>query len=1313
MSPHPFAGPSPSPVGSTNRPSPRHQENVVQPPALTTSLSGPQYQGLGVALGGGYVSTPLSTTSLSSPFSQSQSPYLPSPGGAVRGSSPMASRLSSNHTAPYNPQEWGPVGGASSNVGPAMYPQSNNNNGVRSPQPPPPASDIVPSPPPPYSPPGQRQPLRDSDVQAFSSAGSASPATVPSQYNTPTSSATTPEAPAGYRYAPPQSCPLSMAQLSDVELCLQQLSFPPPPGGPSSRSSSRNGSTKPHGLFNFPSLGIGRSRKSTKAPRTNVPQSTSSESHPQPLSVPLRPPSSKRAASTGAINTSGSSSRATGASPSPSPPRRSWEPGMPLPPPPPGPPPSTRSLSVSGSLESSSRRTVHPTSKPGNRPAPAPGTGLEPVPRTPADWVDEVSPQPDHNGPLRSSTGRSLSRSSNGFNETNTQGSGESASAPQKSPSSGLFRSPAVRDTNVKGIRERRLENRQKRHPGPEDFSATSPSTNPWVQAVEQMKLSDLVLPGSSGGRDYLDRQTLTTKSLPLSARSAMSDDQQNRSRTSSGLFSTRSSFSTPKPEPSPTTFRRDGYAQTPPFSPNTDLYSPTSAKDVPHAVPPKALPTPPPQSAHDFKPATPSGVADRPISHILHVPNDPVPMPPPLSPRGVSTTQQTSTVDSAIKRDTEFVCEAVKRHQEFIEKEAAAGSESEALRLFADFIISESSIRRGRYANAWNSNSLDVQDVRQRLFEPPKEPFPLPENSQDTLSASRRQPSGGQPTIEIPQSRPETAWWNSYQPCLSPIASISISNDEMSSRGRAPSRWWESKSSSEGVEGRVQRSKRESKYMGLPRELREAMQWGHGQVLQEAEEEGYPVSQPNAYGPNEYPPEKVGWHEQPSEPPPSNNASQGGFNPYSKAHKLDISRLVTLPPPFPRHHPAVNNSHPDLVSYRTTVRSISDLSEVKGTRQRHRIQLENMQQEHQRKIQEGRRQFRSNIQSQIQQGSITFAEAAEAEAALALEEKRLEEYLVQAEFDSYQEVVLQPLHAILTDRINRATACIDELSSKLFDAAQYETPDQAQEEGDEKPELLEKLTQLKWLFEAREQLHLEIYDLLSERDEKYRAVVSLPYRQSNNEEKIRETDAFFTRDALDRRVQYEAGTLARLESFMDVIEEHVVRGVEIHLSVFWDIAPSLLDLLQKIPEDLRGFEIQIPANEYEENPSYHRHPLQYLYSLLSHAEKSTYQYIESQTNLLCLLHEVKSAVTAATCKLMEAQRIRQGEAEDVVRREMQESRAEKERALTADLKDKVSTVEGQWTEALGSTIEAVRERVKKWLMAEGGWEELEQLEVA
>jgi hypothetical protein len=94
--------------------SPRRREHVAQPPTLTTSLSGLQYQGLGLS----YSPAPNSTTSLSSPFSQSSnSTYLPSPGGVARGSSPMASRLSGVYNAPYNPREWGPVGGNSPALG--------------------------------------------------------------------------------------------------------------------------------------------------------------------------------------------------------------------------------------------------------------------------------------------------------------------------------------------------------------------------------------------------------------------------------------------------------------------------------------------------------------------------------------------------------------------------------------------------------------------------------------------------------------------------------------------------------------------------------------------------------------------------------------------------------------------------------------------------------------------------------------------------------------------------------------------------------------------------------------------------------------------------------------------------------------------------------------------------------------------------------------------------------------------------------------------------------------------------------------------
>ncbi len=115
--------------------SPRRREHVAQPPALTTSLSGLQYQGQGLGLT--YSPAPLSTTSLSSPFSQSaHSPFLVTPGGAARGSSPMASRLSVAYPTAYNPREWGPVGRNSPSVGPGHTSQSRQSSTIVAPAPP-------------------------------------------------------------------------------------------------------------------------------------------------------------------------------------------------------------------------------------------------------------------------------------------------------------------------------------------------------------------------------------------------------------------------------------------------------------------------------------------------------------------------------------------------------------------------------------------------------------------------------------------------------------------------------------------------------------------------------------------------------------------------------------------------------------------------------------------------------------------------------------------------------------------------------------------------------------------------------------------------------------------------------------------------------------------------------------------------------------------------------------------------------------------------------------------------------------------------
>ena len=635
------------------------------------------------------------------------------------------------------------------------------------------------------------------------------------------------------------------------------------------------------------------------------------------------------------------------------------------------------------------------------------------------------------------------------------------------------------------------------------------------------------------------------------------------------------------------------------------------------------------------------------------------------------------------------------------------AASDEDRLRVFADYILAESRLRRRRYSHAWASGNFDVRPVRERLFE--QTPY-MPRRSSGLQESTIASPVEPASPAGVSDTRSEAPWWSNYQPCLSPIASMS-NNDEKSSRGRTPSRWWESRSGSDGVARHVERSKRETKYMGLPRELREAMQLGASQDGSVHED---PSSQPGA---SDYPaektnPEKFGVYEDEQFSPVYTISTLRASQP-AVPRKLDVSRLVTLPPPYPRHYPAVNNSHPDLVSYRTVVRSVSDFQQVTARRKRYRVNMEALQKDTEQKILDNRFTFRSNIRAQIEDGSISFAEAAEAEEALKVEEQELEKQRVQAEFDSFQDVVLNPLHEILNERITQANSCLHELGNRITVDGQSLNPNQTQEEGDEQPELLERLTQLKWLFEARENNHREVFALLSERNERYKAIVMLPYRQTKNKDKMRDTEAFFAADNHDRRIAFEGEGLTRHRNFLEIIDANVGRGVELQLSAFWDIAPNLLDVLQSIPEDLTAFEgIEIPDAELAENPSYHRFPLQYLHSLLTHAERSTYQFIESQTNLLCLLHEAKTGVMAAEFKIREMQckGIGEGGASNA-KEEIGRARSEQEKALTRELKDQVSTIEEQWREALGSHLESTKQRVKSCLVEDGGWDDVEQAE--
>ena len=491
---------------------------------------------------------------------------------------------------------------------------------------------------------------------------------------------------------------------------------------------------------------------------------------------------------------------------------------------------------------------------------------------------------------------------------------------------------------------------------------------------------------------------------------------------------------------------------------------------------------------------------------------------------------------------------------------------------------------------------------------------------------------------------------------------------------------------------------------MGLPKEARESLQWDENQ-----ESPAYYSSASNSqvYGPNEYPLEKVGLHGDAQSIASSTRQFVPSPSPATPdPHKLDVSRLVTLPPPYPRHHPAVNNSHPDLASIRTNLRSLLDWEDVKSTKERFKEKADSRRDQEQSSLTDRRSQLRYNIQENLRSGVMTYADAAKAEADFQAIEDRKSQDSVQNIFDTFQTEVANPLHALFCERITKANASMEHLRSRLSNVAQELNPNQTQEEGDEQPELLEMLTLLKWLFEAREQLHREMFELENERNDLYKDIVVLPYAQAGNKEKVKEANEFFRRDAQDRKVTLEKEILKRHEDFMNVVEQNVSRGVEAQLSAFWDIAPGLLAIVQKVPQRLEDLDILIPPQEYEENPVYHQFPLQYLYSLLAHAGRSAYQFIESQVNLLCLLHEVKTAVMIAGSRLLETQRCLEGEDIASVDTEMKAIRADEEARLTDDLKDKVALVESQWKEALGKALEGCKDRVEAFLVQRQGWDD-------
>ncbi|KAM0716433.1 hypothetical protein Q7P37_007878 [Cladosporium fusiforme] len=1035
--------------------------------------------------------------------------------------------------------------------------------------------------------------------------------------------------------------------------------FPPPPGQ-SSRNRERSASGQR--LLNTIHSLTGRG----KQPANHEFQSSQSVHYPAGTESP-RAPATRRAASTGHMfPVAPNSSSPHRAVPTPesgrsSPEGSSWRPGMPLPGPPPGPPPpGMRSQSLNRYPASSSSRSNSATSDQEvsvslQRRAAAQPSTLGPVPPTPADWTETDD--------LESAI-RSIEQA---------QGSNAAPYQPLRINTGAVHdlsitQRPTSREGSSDGIRERRSKSRAAR-----DGGSGSTVMSP---ASDDSRPSDF-LSSTLGGSISQRREHMRKISGYASVSAAPPDPSSVHSKSSIAKNKETSQ--------QPTSLL------TPPYTPAVGNQSGES-------------------SQRRILPVQTSSSHDRPISHLLNAPNEESSaIPAPLSPARPASSK---SLEPSSKLDN-FYQQAIERHRSLIEREAAAASDEERLEIFANFLVHESRLRRDRYQNAYNNMAGEVMDLTRdmwRSYTRDSKRAITPSTSMSSMdptipswasdsglpSAQGAMPSSASSMGEFTPATDTASfgdsadlldradsrqWGEHFKPSLSPIPSMAVSTvpDEDSSRGRTASRWWEQSDSagSVGRPDRIEKSHRETKYMGVnPATLRDE-----------------PHPSPNAtrstppagatdfsFGSDEYPAEKTGWHESseydtpmatPARPEDSRKSSNAGAN----TNQLDVSRLVTLPPPYPRHHPAVSNSHPQLSELRNTHRQLASQEEIQRIRDAYLDKDWALQRSQQEDAKKRRNRIRTSIQEKLNTGTISFADAAEAEARFEASEADRARTDARAAFETYE-------HA-------------------------------AQEEGDEHPERLEKLTLLKWLFEAGEVLHKEMAELHAQRGEKYSEVVLTPYRLANQADKIAEAESFFAKDRRERQEKYAREALTRITELQDIMEHNVARGVEDQLSAFWDIAPGLLEIVQAVPyyspQNLASLDIKIPAQEYEENPGLLQFPLQYLYSLLEHAGKSARQFIESQVNLLCLLHEVRGARAKAALKVreVEVEGGRYGEEGRVdLMEEISRAKSLDEMRLDGDLKEKVGEVERQWREALGEGLEMCKEGVRGWLVECGGWVE-------
>jgi len=673
-------------------------------------------------------------------------------------------------------------------------------------------------------------------------------------------------------------------------------------------------------------------------------------------------------------------------------------------------------------------------------------------------------------------------------------------------------------------------------------------------------------------------------------------------------------------------------------------------------------------------------------------------PISPDMNSRESTATLKTNG-EGPSRKDTgkepeepeDFIHQTRRRYKEMLRAEDHASTDADKLRVFLHFVEKECKVRQSLYPQA---NPMDVKRVVKILRIAMDE-----RNNLTPVSPVMRQSEDQDGDIDMAppppeeKPRPGTQWWGQNLTAASfPTSAMSAYEqrvaEEESSRGRASSRWWENSNDDGGscsVSEIVRSDDNDSVYgSAYPRRSRRFNKNPRQSLKEIAELANSPRSSAYASGTMHdaasylnlaaYPPDRKGGSRSRSRAPGTSRsrvARRGG----TVKTSLDIAPLLTLLPVWPREYPAINNCHPRLDVFRDLVRTLNDLSMLKGLQQRFAEKTGKTKDVFATESQRRRISQAERIQRLYSRGDLHYDEMERLNLDFEREETKINHEAEEKDFKAFDTEVVTPAHRDLHERISAATAAYADLIALI----KARNPNLAAD-SEEQPELLEYLTALKWVFDVRETLHQHVFEMLTERNDRYKSLTLGPLRSARDQSRFQSTSAFFVQDAATRLAEFNKQKILRHEQFMDFVENQVTLGVEEARSRFWEVAPLVMECLEKIPENLENIVPMIPPEESPEHPEWVQQPMRYLERKIAETEGAMRGLgVEEGEGLLCLLHGVKSALARARAEAVN---------DDDGRRE--------ERRLTEDLKEKVGMIEDEWREGLGGILERIKGDVER-----------------